>query len=156
MLPPDLPPALLSHSSFLLARLGIGCSQRFHRVLEPLGLKPKHFGILSYLDGSGAASQRTIAEALRIDPSLVVALLDVLEKLGAVSRQREAQDRRRMSVRVTDSGRKLLRRCRELAAQLNTEILAGLTEAERSQLQGLLLKLAEVDRQFPSAGFPSR
>ncbi|GHI39930.1 hypothetical protein Sviol_43380 [Streptomyces violascens] len=77
-----------------------------------------------------------------VAPSLVVALADHLEKLGAVQRVRDPADRRRQTLTLTEHGRELLAACGKLAQSLDAEFAADLTATERTALAGLLDRLA--------------
>lgn len=132
------------HSSvvFRLGVLGTMAADLFAARIETLGLKPKHVGLLVVLDTRRASSQLEIAGVMGVAPSLVVALADHLEKLGAIMRVRDLADRRRQVLTLTEHGRDLLVACGELAHSADAELTAGLTARETAQLTGLLDGLA--------------
>ncbi|WNM36811.1 MarR family transcriptional regulator [Streptomyces sp. Li-HN-5-11] len=74
---------------------------------------------------------RQLAKRLGVAPSLVVALADQLQELGAVERVRDAEDRRRQVLRITSDGRRLLSRCVDAAHALDAELTVGLDEDRR-------------------------
>ncbi|MER6031038.1 MarR family winged helix-turn-helix transcriptional regulator [Streptomyces sp. NPDC001851] len=127
---------------FRLGVLGAMAADLFAARIEPLGLKPKHVGLLVVLDTRRASSQLEIAGVMGVAPSLVVALADHLEKLGAILRVRDSADRRRQVLTLTEHGRELLVTCGELAHSADAELAAGLTAGETAQLTGLLDRLA--------------
>src|SRR6201987_5931454 len=88
--------ALLSH----LARVG----QREAETVLPSGLRTAHLMLLTLLRDHGAATQTGLAEALRLDPSNLVGLLNDLERRGMVIRQHHPDDRRRHIVSIADDG----------------------------------------------------
>lgn len=112
-------------------------------------LKPKHVGLMVVLDAGRASSQLEIAGVMGVAPSLVVALADHLEKLGAIQRVRDLADRRRQVLRLTEHGRELLAACAELAQSADAEFAADLTVTERAVLAGLL------DRLVARQGLPT-
>lgn len=128
--------------SFRLGTLGSAVADRFAARIEAYDLKPKHAGLLTALSLEQAASQQELAIRLGVAPSLVVALADHLERLGAIERVRDPQDRRRQVLTLTDRGRELLRDCTEAARTLDDELTAGLTAAERRALLRALGRLA--------------
>ncbi|MFH9348140.1 MarR family winged helix-turn-helix transcriptional regulator [Kitasatospora sp. NPDC017646] len=126
--------------SFNLGTLGALAAERFAERIEALGVKPKHAGLLAALDAGPAASQQDLAKRLDVAPSLVVALADQLQELGALERIRDPRDRRRQVLSLTPGGRALLERCAQAARSLDDELAADLSDAQRSALeQGLRL-----------------
>jgi DNA-binding MarR family transcriptional regulator len=127
--------------TFHLGSLGVIVTDRFADRVARYGLKPKHVGLLVLLDAGGPAPQQTLAHALRVVPSLVVALADRLEELGAVRRERDTADRRRQNLVLTARGRTLLARCTAVAADLDAELTAGLDPAARDALRRTLARI---------------
>ena len=109
-------------------------------ALQTIGLTPASFAVLNYLRGQEGAIQQQIGSAMGIDPSTMVALIDQLERDGLANRRPHAQDRRARAVTVTPKGRRTLQRARELAEQVEADVLQGLEPGERSQLIALLRK----------------
>jgi MarR family transcriptional regulator, lower aerobic nicotinate degradation pathway regulator len=137
------PEELVSSTLFLLKRLGTTAKEDSFRAYEEAGLHPYHYTILALLDEGVRETQGAIAQALGYDKGQLVGLLDELEAAGLVERRRDTEDRRRHIVLMTPSGREALGRLRRLSAALEEQFLGVLTEAERRQLHGLLLKLAQ-------------
>lgn len=135
-------PPLPSTTAFLLGTVGAVVAQRFADRIAPLDLKPKHVGLLAVLAPSHAASQQDIATALGVVPSLVVRLVDHLEKVEAIERARDPDDRRRQTLRLTDHGRALLTECAAITRSLEAEILAGLPAADTAALRSALRHVA--------------
>lgn len=148
---PKLSPALTANTGFLLGKLGAGAVKRFAGALEPLGLRPKHYGALVLLGSRDNMSQQALGEGLGLDASAMVAVVDDLERGGFVRRRRDADDRRRYALSLTSEGRGLLARCRALAEDVDESLMAALSERERRTLRGLLLRLAAGDEGFPGA-----
>lgn len=138
-------PGLTSTLVFKLGTLGTVATDRFTRALESfdLGLKPKHVGLMVALGAGAAASQQELAARMGVAPSLVVSLADHLEQLGAVQRVRDPQDRRRQVLTLTDDGRRLLDRCEAAGHELDAELAAQLTSAQRKALSETLQRLAD-------------
>src|SRR3989449_10447349 len=88
---------LLEH----LARVG---RREFETTLAPGGLRPRHLIALKLLREEGPASQQGLTEALRLDPSNVVALLNELEERELITRRRDPSDRRRHIVEISPRG----------------------------------------------------
>jgi DNA-binding MarR family transcriptional regulator len=135
---------LAASSGFLLARLGLGFKTRAIAKVEEAGFDLHDYSVLAILSEGAKETQATIADALRLDPSRLVALLDALEKHGLITRQRDPQDRRRHMVSITAAGKRELGRLRELIKRLEDEFLAPLDADGRKTLHELLVQLARV------------
>jgi DNA-binding MarR family transcriptional regulator len=139
-----VPAELVASTSFLLKRLGFAAKERAMAAYEETGLHPYHHAVMLVLDEGSRETQGSIADALGYDRGQLVGLLDELEEQGFVERKRDPNDRRRHLVRLTPDGKKTLRRLRTLAARLDDEFLAPLSDEDRETLHVLLLRLAEV------------
>ena len=83
-------------------------------------------------------SQQQLVEALRIDPSVLVGLLNELETVGIVARTRDPADRRRHLVEITGHGRDVYTQVLadiDAAAQPATAVLS--TPGRRDLIQAL-------------------
>jgi DNA-binding MarR family transcriptional regulator len=111
---------------------------RFGEALEPLGLTTALFALLNVLGTREGAIQQELGAAMGIDPSTMVSLIDQLEAAGLAKRRPRPTDRRAREVAITPKGRRVLEQARELAAQVEVDVLGGLSAAERRQLLALL------------------
>ena len=102
----------------------------------------KQVGLLAVVDAGVASSQREIASAMRVAPSLVVSLVDQLVRLGAVRRTRSRTDRRAHIIEITAEGRRLLALGADAARRLDAELRASLSPAGRAALDEFLAELA--------------
>src|SRR5690349_3165787 len=92
---PRVAKELLKSNGFLLARTGIGFKMKAVALFEQEGFEHYDYAVLAILAEGTPETQATIAGALNVDPSRIVAILDSLEHRGLVARQRDPQDRRR-------------------------------------------------------------
>ena len=125
---------------FLLGKLGQVATNRFADRLAPLGLRPRHCGVLELLRDSPMA-QLDLARLLDVTPSVIVDMLDELEDIGAVRRTRDAADRRRQVVELTTQGETLGRQAVQVARRVDAELLATLDPAAA---RDVLHRLAEA------------
>ncbi|MCQ9133321.1 MULTISPECIES: MarR family transcriptional regulator [Streptomyces] len=90
---------------------------------------------------------RKLAQKLKCEPSNVTGIVDRLESRGLVERRPDPADRRVKLAAPTEEGRRIARGLRE-SLRFAREPLAGLAEAERVVLRGLLHRMltAESDR----------
>ncbi len=106
------------------------------------GLRPRLLVAMRLLRDHGPLAQGALGEALRLDPSNVVGLLNDLEARGLVTRQRDPADRRRHIVELSDAGRQTLARAEASLATVEERTLRGLSPEERCTLHDLLLRAA--------------
>jgi len=122
----------------LFFRLWRASHMRTAEALESVGLTPALFGVLNVLGAREGAIQQQLSSDMGIDPSTMVTLIDELERSGLAERGRRPGDRRAWEVAITPKGRRTLERARRFAAQVEDDVLAGLSAGERRQLIGLL------------------
>lgn len=140
------PPEPLGQAlGFLLSWNGQRMARRFAAALEPLGLKPPHFGVLRILEAAPGMTQQELVERSLIDPSSMVKVVDELEELGLAERSIHPEDRRRRVVELTARGRRTLARAREIADAAVDDVLAPLDADERETLRRLLRKAAGAE-----------
>jgi DNA-binding MarR family transcriptional regulator len=123
--------ALLDH----LARLSRAHSEA---SLERVGLRPRHLVVLTLLRETGPATQQALAQAISIDRTNLVGLLNELESAGFLARRRSEEDRRRHIVELTPQGQRTLRAAERALATAEAELLHGLDEREQQTLYELL------------------
>jgi len=133
---------LSRRAGFLLVQLGTHRHRRFAERLAPLGLHPRHFGMLSQLAVNEGQSQQALSSALGIHRSAVVALVDDLEHRGLAVRRRDPVDRRAYTLYLTPPGRELLAELERAADEDEAELMTALDASERSQLISLLQRVA--------------
>jgi DNA-binding MarR family transcriptional regulator len=140
--PPALPEELLASTVFLLARLGFAIKGRAIEEFEREGCSMYQYSVLAVLSEETRASQATIADALQVDRSQLVGILDELEERDLVERRRDPEDRRRHTVSLTAEGRRQLVRLRSTVKSLEDSFLAALDEPSRAALHDALLTVA--------------
>jgi MarR family transcriptional regulator, lower aerobic nicotinate degradation pathway regulator len=127
----------------LFFRLWRASHTRIAAALESIGLTPALFGLLNVLGAREGAMQQELGSAMGVDPSTMVSLIDELEAAGLAKRRPHPTDRRARTVALTPKGRRALEQGRRMAAQVEDEVLRGLTAAERRELLTLLRRALE-------------
>src|SRR5207302_10266891 len=118
-------------------------------TMEADGHSLYHYGVLALLDDTPRQTQEETANALKVDRSQLVGVLDSLEERNLIERQRHPKDRRRHVVRLTADGKRQLARLRSITERIEEEFLAPLSAEEREQLHGLLFRVAaQSDARF--------
>jgi MarR family transcriptional regulator, temperature-dependent positive regulator of motility len=105
-----------------------------------LGMHLRLLMALSYLRDHDGAPQQDLAEALCMDANNVVLLLNELEDLGYVLRQRDPDDRRRHIVELTAHGTRALAQAERAQEGIEDEVLRALDADERATLWRLLTR----------------
>jgi MarR family transcriptional regulator, lower aerobic nicotinate degradation pathway regulator len=143
MLHSDQPPNELGQfTGFLMAYLGSRSGRRFASALEPFGLHPRHFGVMTVLDKRAGLTQQDLADESNVDRSSMVAVLDELERRGLAERRSDPADRRKRAIHLTEEGRATLEKMQRVASKVGEENFARLSDDERATLHQLLRKLA--------------
>ena len=139
--PPALPPSMRDRVPFLLYRAAEMSHSLANQMLAEMALGARQAGILTMVTELEPMTQKALADALRIDRTTMVTLLDDLEDKGYVTRQRHPRDRRAFLVHPTDAGRAAKVAAVRILDEQQRRFLAPLTPAERRQLAALLTRL---------------
>src|SRR5439155_25873430 len=122
------PEPLASALGFLLSWNGKRMAHEFAAGLEPLSLRPHHFGVMSLIAAEPGCAQQELVDRAMIDPSSMVRVIDELEDMGLAERRVDPADRRRRAVHLSQQGERKLERAREVAITTAQEVLAPLDE----------------------------
>src|SRR5699024_7887497 len=145
---------LTARVGFLISQLGFYASERFAQRLTPLGLAPRHFGLLTHLSLHDGQAQQRLADAMGIHRNAMVGIIDELEERGLVRRQRHPDDRRAHAVHLTDHAHDLLTEAQRVADEHDNDLIAALDEQQREQLIELLQTLA-MHTDLPAGVHPT-
>ncbi|MDQ8726726.1 MarR family transcriptional regulator [Bradyrhizobium sp. LHD-71] len=118
--------------------------------LAEYGLTEARAHVMWELGASERLTQRELAEALKVTPRNVTALIDALETTGFVRRTTHPTDRRAVLIVLTDKGQKTVARLQSDMARFAELLFGGMSEGELStfrrilhEVGGRLSKLAE-------------
>lgn len=117
------------------------------RILKPTGLRIVTFSALAIVVENPDISQTQLAQALQIERSGVVVIVDELENAELISRNRVEGDRRSYALRATLKGRNLWSQTEKLVYRHEDDILSGLSRPERETLKALLGRIIEDNRK---------
>lgn len=146
--PPDttlktcLPKELVSSTAFLLARVGMAVKMQVIDELEQAGCGVYEYAVLATLSEGAQETQAAIADALSVDRSQLVHVLDELEADGLIERTRDKNDRRRHTVSITAEGKRRLVTLRSTVKRIEESILEPLDEKTRKSLHEALYRVA--------------
>ena len=105
-----------------------------------LGITNRQYGILFALAQKPGIDQISVARLLGLDRSTTGMVIKKLEQAGLVGRDVGARDRRRVSLRLTRAGERMLERLAAPAQRAQARVLSGFTPPERAQFLALLDK----------------
>jgi DNA-binding MarR family transcriptional regulator len=132
----------------LLRRAWFSLNQAFRRRIIHLDITPDQFTALRILgehDQMGL-SQRQLTELMSSDPNTVASLVDRMEANGLIQRRQHETDKRANRLRLKAKGKKTYTAAREIAVQLQRDVLASLPEARRDAFLEELGQVAEACR----------
>jgi DNA-binding MarR family transcriptional regulator len=128
--------------AFLLVQLGTHAARQFAERLAPLGVEPRHVGMLTRLAANEGKAQQAIGDLIGLNPTQMVFLVDELESRGFVERRRNPSDRRSYALYLTQAGRDMLAQVQDAGRGHEDQLAAPLSTAEREQLTALLRRVA--------------
>lgn len=129
----DNPLALQEQVCFALAVASRSVIALYKPVLEPLGLTHPKYLVMLALWEHEPLSARELARLLQLDPATLTPLLKRLEAIGYLTRARNPDDERALSVALTAEGRAL--RSRALKVPEAVVARLGMEVAELRELQ---------------------
>ena len=119
------------------------------RTLKPIectGLTAGQFGVLEALWHLGPMTLGDLARKHLRSPNNLTVIVDNLERDGLARRERDAADRRRIIVHLTDRGREQIAAVFPLHAASVAQEMAILTEGEQDELARLLRIIGRQER----------
>ena len=125
----------------LLVRSAETLHSNVSRGLVAEGLTDSQFSAMVSLRLNGKLAQRDIAKYILKTGGSTTSMLDNLEKLGLVARDRDTEDRRIIYVSLTPKGISLFDRIYPNQLLRIQEAMGDLTDAEYQQLIGLLQRI---------------
>jgi DNA-binding MarR family transcriptional regulator len=131
--------------NFRLRRIRNHLTERYRQETLRLGLRAGAFSVLALIEANPGISQIDVARFGGFDQTVLVGIIDDLEKRNWATRMRDPSDRRRHQIAVTDEGRAAL-----------DDMLARAIDNERparealsaSELRAFRLSLDKIYRQL--------
>ncbi len=124
-------------------------------AVRPFGLQVGELNVLATLRRSGPPFQLTptaLYRGLLISSGAMTNRLDRLETNSLITRTVDPDDRRRVQVALTDHGREVIDQAMDAHVLRLDEVLAGIDDAGRTDLEDLLRTLlARLEREHDLA-----
>lgn len=105
------------------------------------GVTPGLFGVLVLIEANPGLNQSRLSEALGVDRSTVVGVIDRLQRRGLVKRTPSPTDRRAYALELSDDGHARLATLKREVVAHEAAITRRLSPADQAQLVALLRKL---------------
>ncbi len=133
-----------SHEAFLLLHNMQGLLTRLEETTYSTraGISFQQYLILITIEASEPpVNQTTVAKAIQRNLNSISMIIDRMEKLGLVTRERSKDDRRETHLTLTAQGRKKLAKAIEVGADLGERLGSALTDQELQESMRLMTKL---------------
>lgn len=134
---------------FRLGRLARLWRSRLDEKMRPHGLTQARWVVLMHLQrGGDGHQQKALAKFVGIEGPTLVHILDKLEDQNLIERRQDETDRRGKTVHLTDEGWRMIGILDSVAAELRSEHLAGISDAD---LAHCLSVFDRIQRQAAAA-----
>lgn len=130
-----------------VVRTGAALQDAFEQLLKPYGISNTQFNVLRILRGADPEGlcRNELRDRLVTRMPDVTRLLDRMEEIELVSRERETTDRRQVTTRITKRGRRLVD---ELDTVVMSEHQRALGHLSKTQLATLIELLTLAREQL--------
>jgi len=115
-------------------------TSKIHGHLRGDNLTVSQFGVLEALYHLGPLSQSELGEKILKSNANLTTVVDSLERKTLVMRKRAEEDRRRVTVYLTESGRELIARVFPRHAEIVAKAFEFLSDEEKDILSNVLRK----------------
>lgn len=115
----------------------------FDRQLKPHGLSFTHFRMLAYLAHNEGPKQEDVRAFIDADKGGVAHSIKRLVEKGYVARERDPQDKRAYTIRLTDEGRTFFEEFASVMQEWTDQMVAGFSAEELELAEGFLRRMAE-------------
>ena len=130
---------LTEHSiAFLTREITKNYTRNLQNAIAPYGILIGQYHFLRVLWEKDEITQRELAATVGMKESTTFTALAGMEKQGLLTRKRDSDDRRKMTVKLTDKGRGLKPKLIPIAKAVNDRPLTGLTPEQISDLKAML------------------
>jgi DNA-binding MarR family transcriptional regulator len=136
------PPTLL----YLMKQVELAVRSRLDELVRPMGLTALQYTALTVLERHPDLTSAHLARNSFVTSQSMADMVTSLRSRDLIDRHLDATDHRRLVLSLTAAGKELLDRCRSAVADLETEMLSGLSAAEASALRAGILSCREALR----------
>ncbi len=123
---------------YLLRRAQVWIFRDIIALMAGFDIRPAQFSVLTVIGANPGIAQRSLGQALSIEPGRLVLMLDELERRGLAKREPAPNDRRSRLLFLTPEGQEQLRQLTALADEHETRLLTKLAAEEKAHLLEVL------------------
>lgn len=116
---------------------------RTHMLLDEIGIYPGQPPMLFILSKEGGQSQKELADKLKVAPATITVMLKRMEKANLVERRQDTDDQRISRVYITEKGKKICKKAKDVMWNLEKECFGNFTVEEKVILRRLLLQVRD-------------
>ena len=118
-------------------------TQNIHRHLADVRLTHSQFAVLEALSHLGPLCQGELSNKILKSNANITSVVDALENRELAVRERSKGDRRKVMVKLTNEGRKMVKNIFPKHVEVIEQEFSVLTEKEKKELGKLLKKLGK-------------
>jgi len=119
-------------------------TSRIMTAFEAFGLRSGTFSTMALIAANPGCAQADIAREIAIDKSIVVAIVDDLERGGLAARKRSTEDRRRNTLVLTEKGQALMDELNGIAREVEAPLRDALSARELQTLVSLMRRAVDA------------
>ena len=123
---------------FIMAKSYQKLQGEFKKLLEPYGLTTLQFLTIALLSKEQDLSAADICERLLIDKSTLSGVLERLEEKGLIVKRPDQNDRRALSISMSESGLNIAGQLSQIPETINEKAMKSMSSEERLLLKRLL------------------
>jgi MarR family 2-MHQ and catechol resistance regulon transcriptional repressor len=124
-----------------LQRAAIRSALQVDDALQEHGLSTSQYGVLSSLSTHGPTHQQDLASTLGRSKAQMTAIIDLLEQRALVRRERQVEDKRFITIHLTDAGRALHAMASPARNAAIVTVMSELSGTQRARLARLCRRL---------------
>ncbi|MDD4250407.1 MAG: MarR family transcriptional regulator [Methanosarcina sp.] len=102
-----------------------------NKELEPYGIGNGQFSFMMSLYLKDGVKQETLSRTYKLDKATVAKAIKKLEDTGYVYRKQDAEDKRAYNVFLTEKGKDIGAKMKEIAIKWDDIVIAGFSEEEK-------------------------
>jgi DNA-binding MarR family transcriptional regulator len=130
---------------YMLRRAQLAVFQDFNRCFADAGIRPAEYGALTVIAHNPGLKQSTVGDALGIQRSNLVALIERLRRRKLIHRRAAADDRRAYALTLSAEGAVLLEKLDRIRAEHEARLIEQVGPERIQEFLGMLQDLSTLN-----------